>query len=268
MVAVLRGASRGDDFQVFAARRALKVRRQQQQRPGVGLRSLGQTGQRQFGHCSHVGGLGQLEGQPAELGRGAAHLRNAVLVFFAGRKELRMPAAMRDRRRLGGRQHAGFVVDNGFGRLRRRHAARRASVLAVARRRKRLGQLMDEDQLRMADADHVAGLQRPVAANHFAVRPSCRCGFPESRRIHCPPDRKHLGVVPAAALVLDHDLVGRCAADRDRLARHQTEHVAPFRPFANHQIRKLRHRTVSPTEHACDYRFPTLTRPQSCLRSQ
>ena len=67
MVAMRGGTSGGDDFQVFAARLALRICRQQQQRAGVALRSLGQARQRQVGHRGHVGRLGQLEGQAASF---------------------------------------------------------------------------------------------------------------------------------------------------------------------------------------------------------
>src|SRR3954465_9810307 len=49
---------------------------------------------------------------------------------------------------------------------------------------------------------------------------------------------KDLGVATAAALVLDDDLIRRRATDRHRLARHQTEHVGPFRALTNDQICK------------------------------
>ena len=61
---------------------------------------------------------------------------------------------MRDRRRLAGRKHAGGIVRTFLDRSR----IGRAAANQVLRVRKRVGQLMDENQLRVADADHVAGL--------------------------------------------------------------------------------------------------------------
>ena len=92
-----------------------------------------------LGHRGHVGRLGQLEGQPAELRRRAADLRDAALLLFAGRQQLRLPAAMRDRRRLGRRQHVGFVV------RRRRPAARSGD-------RRRITELASPDEVKASES--------------------------------------------------------------------------------------------------------------------
>ena len=69
---------------------------------------------------------------------------------------------------------------------------------------------------RVVAADDVRADQRAVAAFQIAQRPVAL-------------RQEKFGVAAAAALVLDHDLVGRRAADGHRLSRDQTEHVGPFR---------------------------------------
>ncbi len=231
-----RGTSGGDDFQVFSPRLARRVGRQKQQCPGIALRSLGQARQRQLGHRGHVGGLGQLEGQAAELRRRAADLRDAALLLFARGQEFRFPATMRDRRRFARCEHVGVVVGR-RRRLRRHSPDHRA---AIARRNERVGELVNENQLRVADADDVARLQQPVAADHLASHHRAVAAV-EVAQHPLPARHEHLGVVSAAPLIFQDDLAGRSAADGDRLTRHQPEDVAPFRALANHQIRQLRH---------------------------
>ena len=99
---------------------------------------------------------------------------------------------------------------------------------------------MNENQLRVADADDVAGLQQPVAANQLASHHRAVAAV-EVAQHPLPARHEHLGVVSAASLVLKHDLASRSAADGDPLTGHQPEHVAPFRALANDQIRQLRH---------------------------
>ena len=94
---------------------------------------------------------------------------------------------------------------------------------------------MDEHQLRVADADDVARLQQPVAADHLAADHRAVAAVEIAER-PLPAAEEHLDVVAAATFVLDDDLVRRRTADRDRLSRHQPEDVAPLRPFANDQI--------------------------------
>ena len=97
---------------------------------------------------------------------------------------------------------------------------------------------MDEDQLRVADANDVARLQRPVAVDQLVADHRAVAAVQVAER-PLPARHEHFGVVAAAALVLDDDLVGRRTADRDRLAGHQPEHVAPLRSFADHQISQV-----------------------------
>ena len=108
-----------------------------------------------------------------------------------------------------------------------------APPTAVARTGKRIGQLVDENQLRLADADDVARLQQPVAADHLVADDRAVAAVQVAE---CPlaARNEHLDVVPAAPLVLQDDLAGRRPADGDRLTRHQPEHVAPLRSLADH----------------------------------
>ena len=83
------------------------------------------------------------------------------------------------------------------------------------------------------------GLQLVVVLNALAVDERAVAAIEIAQR-PLALRLKDLGVVAAAALVLDDDGIGRRAADRDRLAVDQTEHVGPFRAFANNQV--CRHR--------------------------
>ena len=114
----------------------------------------------------------------------------------------------------------GVIVGLGIGGLRgpgRRAAGRRARV---ARRSKGLGQLVNEDQLRVADANDVARLQQPIAADHLVADHRAVAAVEVAER-PLPARHEDFDVVPAAALVLDDDLVGRRTADGHRLAGHQ-----------------------------------------------
>ena len=92
----------------------------QQHGAGVDLRAFEQAVERDVRQRHDVGRLGQLERQPAQVGGGAADLRQRdVDVFFFRRfEEAALPAAMRDRRRLVGFEHA-LVVGRPDGRARR-----------------------------------------------------------------------------------------------------------------------------------------------------
>ena len=59
--------------------------------------------------AGHVGGLGQLEGQAAELGGRPADLRHAALALLGRLEEARLALAVGDGRGLMGGQHAGVV---------------------------------------------------------------------------------------------------------------------------------------------------------------
>ncbi len=232
-----RGTSRGDDLQIFSARLSRRGGRQKEQRPGVALRSLGQARQCQLGHCGHIGRLRQLEGQTAELRRRAADLRDAVFLLFAGCQQFRLPAAMRDRRRFAGCQHVDIVV--GIVVRRRRRRVRRHSPdhrAAIARRTERIGKFVNEDELRVADADDVAGLQHPVAADYLGSDHRAVAAV-EVAQHPLPARHKHFSMASTGPLIFQHDLTGRRAADGNRLTGHQPENVAPFRALANHQIR-------------------------------
>ena len=223
---------------------ALDVGRQQQQRAGVGLRPFGQAGQRQVGHRGHVGRLGQLEGQPAQLGRGPADLRDAVLFLFAraGTRNFVCPRRWVIVVGSARRQHVGRIVRGDrrpVGGRRRRRAGGPPSSHRRRRRTRRRSLWTNTNcvwPMRMMSPGFSGQSPRTIScAHHRAVAAFQVAQGP------LPARQEHLDVVPAATLVLDHDLVGRRTADGDRLAGHQPEHVAPLRSFANHQIRELRH---------------------------
>ena len=92
-----------------------KSLRSRSTRAGVGLRALGQTLQGEVGRGGGVGGLGQLEGQPAEFGRRPPHLRDPLGRLFARLKESRLPAAVGDRGRTSAGQGVGLVLVGGAG---------------------------------------------------------------------------------------------------------------------------------------------------------
>ena len=106
---------------------------------------------------------------------------------------------------------------------------------------KRLRQIVHERQVRIADPNDVARLQLIVALNPLAVDERAVAAIEIAQR-PLALRLKHLGMVAAAALVLDDDRIGRRPADRDRFAVDQTEHVGPFRAFANNQV--CRHRII------------------------
>ncbi len=106
----------------------------------------------------------------------------------------------------------------------------------AARIGKRLGQIVDEDQLRLADADDLAGDQGMVAADFAGADRRAVAAFQIAQRPFALR-QKDLGVAAAAALVFDDDLVRRSAADGHRLTGNQTEHIGPFGSFADNQIR-------------------------------
>ena len=100
---------------------------------------------------------------------------------------------------------------------------------------KRLRQAMDENQLRPADADDVARLQGPVAADPLGPHQRAVAAVQVAEH-PLPAGNEDLQVVAAAALVLEHDLVGRRTTDGDGLSGDEPEDVAPFRPFTNDEI--------------------------------
>ena len=143
---------------------------------------------------------------------------------------------MGDRRGLVGFEHAlGVDLVGGAA------CCRSPLPTACARAEQRvrigegLGEVVDEGQLRVADADDVAGLERVVGMNAFAVD-ECAVAAIEIAEGPLALGLEDLGVVAAAALVLADDGVGRCATDRDRLAIDETENVGPFRTFANNEV--------------------------------
>ena len=91
---------------------------------------------------------------------------------------------------------------------------------------------MHENQLRAADADDVAGLQRPVAMHALIADHGAVAAVQVAQR-PLPARDEDFQMVAAAPLIGEHDLVGRRTADRDCLSGHEPEDIAPFRPFAD-----------------------------------
>ena len=213
VVLLVGGGPRGDDFEVGAPGIVPRLARQQQQRAGVGLRALEQAGQGEIGHGHQVGGLGQLEGQPAELGGGLAPFRDPAVVFlaldFPRLEKLRLPATMRDRRRLvRGEDAVGVGVHGALGGSVEHGRVVARSVDGGGRLVEGLGQVVDEDELGAADPDDVGRLQRPVALDLLVADHGSVAAFQVAER-PLPAGHEDLGVVAAAPIVLDDDLVGR-----------------------------------------------------------
>ncbi len=235
--------ARGDHLQLvpqFAPRRCAGP---EQHGAGVDRRAVEQSVQRVIGQGNHVGRLGQLEGHPAELGRRPAHLGDGQ---FALAREFRLQeaaliAAVRDLRRLGAVNQDALVVfrgELGRGELilqRARRAQHRARI------GKRLREVIDKSQVRAADADDVARRQHTVLGDPLAIdhRPVAAIQVAQGPGA---AGHEHLGVDPAAPLVLDADHVGRRPADGDALPLDQAEDVGPLRPFSDYQVRREAHR--------------------------
>ena len=145
---------------------------------------------------------------------------------------------MGDRGRAVVLQHAGVVVGNAAVPVpSRRHAAGADDRAGIG---KGVGQRMDEDQLRAADADDVARLQEvvahdPLGADHRAVAAIEVAEHP------LPAGKEDFDVVAAATIVFEDDLVGRRTADGRRLSGDEPEDVAPLSTFANDEISEFRH---------------------------
>ena len=103
------------------------------------------------------------------------------------------------------------------------HAADAAAAVG-----ERFGEFMDEHQLRVADADHVAGLQHVIAVDQFRADQRAVAAV-EIAHGPLPAGHEHFHVRAAATFVLDDDLIRRRAADQ-----------APIVP-----ARAERHRSIS-----------------------
>jgi hypothetical protein len=193
--------------------------------------------EREAGDRKHVGLLRQLERQPAKLGGGPADLGNRQLVVGpARRQELGAVAAMGD----GGRlvlqvEHARIAGgEAGVGRIGGHHG-----LFAVGPRRRfgseGLGQIVNERHLRVRHADDIARLERVVALDPILAHDRAVTAVEVPQR-PLVAGHEQLGVVPATALILDDDLVGRRPPDGHGAAGDQAKHVAPLTPLANHQI--------------------------------
>ena len=239
MVAMGRVAARGDDFEAVGRLLVGRGAGPHQDGAGVDLRALEQSVERDVGERDDVARLGELEGEAAEIGGGAADLgERDVGLFVLGRlgEEAALLAAMRDRRGLVGFEDAfgvdlvggaaiGFAVVDGLG-----------AAEQCVRIREGLREVVDEGELRVADADDVAGLQcvvglEPLAVDQRAVAAIEIAERPLALRL------EDFGVVTAAALVFADDGIGGRTTDRNRLAIDEPKDVGPFGPFANNQVR-------------------------------
>ena len=116
------------------------------------------------------------------------------------------------------------------------------SSLRLAQRRTRIGerlaQVVHEHQLRSADADDVARLEKPIALQKALAHRRAVAAVQVADR-PAAIGHEQFGVGPATALVLQNDLVRRGPADRHRVSGHQPKDVAPLRAFPNDQIGKF-----------------------------
>ena len=96
-------------------------------------------------------------------------------------------------------------------------------------------QIVDERQLRVRHANDVARREGLIPTNWGIFHGGPVAGV----EIANGPDalgQEDFGMIPAAAIILYHNLVGRRAADRNVLPLDQAENVRPFGPLANNQI--------------------------------
>ena len=113
---------------------------------------------------------------------------------------------------------------------------------------KGVGQGMNEDQLRTADANNVTRPEEVVTndslgSNHRAVAAI------EVTEDPLPARKEDLDVVSATTIVFEDDLVRRRTTDRRRLSGDEPEDVAPFSSFANDEISEFRHGLVALFRH-------------------
>ena len=150
------------------------------------MRSFGESFERSFGERGEIGGFRQFEGELAKLRGRAAHLRDARILLFARREKFGLTAAVGDGRRLADGQHAGRFVRFAGKLLARFRSDAADSAAAVA---ERFRELVDEHQLRVSDADYVAGLQHVIAVDQ--LRPDQRSvAAVEIAHRPLPPDMK------------------------------------------------------------------------------
>ncbi len=165
-----------------------------------------------------------------------------------GDEKLRLPAAMRDRRRLAGGQHAGSSSVGGSLRSAPYPATMRRTPAAARRKTRR-----------------TACGRRPVACGRCG---SCRRASTASRRgplalptivplrlsrsrsVHCPPDMNTSTWLRLQRSSLMTIWFVGARPIVHRLSRHEPEDVAPLRAFANDQIGQLRH-SIAPLWRDC-----------------
>ena len=81
--------------------------------------------------------------------------------------------------------------------------------------------------MRVTDADDLAGLELIVVLNPLPIDERAVAAIEIAQR-PLALRLKYFRMVPAAALVLHDDCVGRRAADRNRLSIDETKNVCPF----------------------------------------
>src|SRR5262249_26175932 len=159
--------------------------------------------------------------EATELRGRAAHLRHARLFDLARLEKASLALSVRDRGAEVVEDALRFVADGC------QNVAAAAVADDAAGIGERLRERVDEDQLGAADADDVARPQEiiardPLAADHRAIAAIEIAEHPLAAA------EENFDVVAAAAVVLEHDLAGRCTADRRRLPGHEPEDVAPL----------------------------------------
>ena len=94
---------------------------------------------------------------------------------------------------------------------------------------------MHKGHLTMGNADYIASRQSIVALDLLTAN-QCPVAAAKVANRPATAGQKDLGVIATTAIILDHYLVGRSPADRNRPTRCQPEYVGPFRSFANDEI--------------------------------
>ncbi len=226
------------DFQVGCRGRTGELARQQQQGAGIDPRFGEQSRQYQLGHLGQVGCLGQFEGEAAECRCRAAHLGDvpAAVAARLPREKPRLVSPVSD---LVGllitAQHTLPILRHLQVVFRERIRVRTGSLQQRTGIGKDRRNVMHKLQLHFTDMDNVFRLQHVIALNRLSPHTGPIAAVQVAQM---PPalDLKDFGVIPTAAFVLDHDVVGRRTAKRHPLARHQTVDVGPLRTFTDDQI--------------------------------
>jgi hypothetical protein len=115
----------------------------------------------------------------------------------------------------------------------------RVDGLGRAQHRVRIGEglrkIVDEGEVRVADADDLAGLELVVVLNALAIDERAVAAIEVAQR-PVAGGLKNFCVVAAATLVLDDNRIRRRPAHGYGFAIDETKNVCPLRAFANNQV--------------------------------